>query len=261
MCFSGFNFSYGLRFSSAGPWKLFITSRLRFHRILGCGYCYYSGCLNLSFGMPGASALASWGNLGPSWSTWEHKKGHFGIQSLIFLDFQCISSLHLESVSGTLNQHACLCSCLFPGCLQVAFLLVTSAVRKTTFRCQRNFKYQLFIEFGIFIIPKSMGLILCWDLFSWFLMPVVRIEIWYFHGCPWATSDLATRAVEENGRDMSLRLARHLTIRLHIHLDSEDSHSKDSWNSGKAMSIFAARQLRGLRFDRGFFKRCPMAFY
>ena len=42
---------------------------------------------NLSFGMLGASTLASWGTLGRSWDIGEHNKGHFEVQADFLLIF------------------------------------------------------------------------------------------------------------------------------------------------------------------------------
>ena len=73
------------------------------------------GAQNLSFGRPGASTFAPWGTMGRSRGTWEHKKGDLGVQAWIFIDFGWISGPHFESFSGSLDQHLCFVSCLFPG--------------------------------------------------------------------------------------------------------------------------------------------------
>ena len=44
----------------------------------------------VSFGMLGASTLASWGTLGRSWNIGERKRGHFEVQALNFIDFVMI---------------------------------------------------------------------------------------------------------------------------------------------------------------------------
>ena len=61
--------------------------------------CYF-WCPNLSFGITGRSRGA-----------WEHKKGHLGMQALIFIDFERISGTHFESFSGTSAPNMCLFSC------------------------------------------------------------------------------------------------------------------------------------------------------
>ena len=60
-----------------------------------------------SFGMPGASTLAPWGSMGRSRGTWGLKKGDFGVQARIFIDFGLISGSHFESFSGPLDQNQC----------------------------------------------------------------------------------------------------------------------------------------------------------
>ena len=64
------------------------------------------GAQNLSFGRPGASTFAPWGNMGRSRGTWEHKKGDLGVQAWIWIsiDFGLILGPHFESFSGTLDQ-------------------------------------------------------------------------------------------------------------------------------------------------------------
>ena len=72
--------------SAAGPGQLPITPRLQ---ILVCERIFDFKCPNLSFGMPGASTLASWGlwhDLGELGNSGERKKGHFDVQACIFID-------------------------------------------------------------------------------------------------------------------------------------------------------------------------------
>ena len=45
-----------------------------------------SWCPDLSFGMLGASTLASWGTLRRSWDSGEHKKDHWKVRAWIFID-------------------------------------------------------------------------------------------------------------------------------------------------------------------------------
>ena len=68
------------------------------------------GAQNQSFGMPGASTLASWGAMGRSRGTWGLKKGDLGVQAWIF-----ISGPYFDSFSGPLDQNWCFVSCLFSG--------------------------------------------------------------------------------------------------------------------------------------------------
>jgi hypothetical protein len=77
------------------------------------GY-YNFGAQNMSFGMPAASTLTSWVNMGRSRSTWEHKKGDRGVQALIFIDFGSILGPHLESVAPW-TKIGVFCSRLLPG--------------------------------------------------------------------------------------------------------------------------------------------------
>ena len=58
---------------------------------------------NLSFGKSAVSTLASWGALGRSRNTWEHKKGDLGVLTWIFIDLGSISGSNFESCLGTLD--------------------------------------------------------------------------------------------------------------------------------------------------------------
>ena len=72
------------------------------------------GVQNQSFGMLGASTLAPWGTMGRSRGTWGLRKGDFGVQALIFIDFGLISGPHFDCFSGPLEQNWCFFSSLFP---------------------------------------------------------------------------------------------------------------------------------------------------
>ena len=68
---------------------------------------------------PAASTLASWGALGRSRSTWEHKRGDLGVQAWIFIDFGLISGVHFESFTVPLDQN----NIFVRACFQVIFLI------------------------------------------------------------------------------------------------------------------------------------------
>ena len=75
------------------------------------------GAQNQSFGMPGASTLAPWGTMGRSRGTWGFRKGDFGVQAWIFIDFGLISGPHFESFSVTLDKQRV----FFDACFHVTF--------------------------------------------------------------------------------------------------------------------------------------------
>jgi hypothetical protein len=56
---------------------------------LGDGYSEF-WFPELVIGRPGASTLAPWETMGRSRSTWEHLKGHLGVQAWIFIDLEWI---------------------------------------------------------------------------------------------------------------------------------------------------------------------------
>ena len=89
-------------------------------RILGffCKHTLDLWCADLSFGMLGASSLASWDTLGRSLGTRRHKQGHFAVQASICLDLGWISGVHnIESFSSTLTKKGVFLN----TCFQVAF--------------------------------------------------------------------------------------------------------------------------------------------
>ena len=111
---------------------------------------------NLSFGAPGASTLASWGRWDDPGArrlvTGEHKKGHFGLQALVFIDWGLIRGLHAESVSGTLDQQMLVSRFVFQ---RVCGLNLDVWGSKSVVWYQKFCENQLFAEIGILLISVS----------------------------------------------------------------------------------------------------------
>ena len=120
-------------------------------------------CPNLLFGMPGASTLVSWGTLGRSWETGEHKKGHFEVQAWIFIDLLM-----------NFNSKSYILSCLFPvlflmffgsasGCLGLENQAFGKrCIAKTIFRRSRK-SHDSRVHCSWFWSP--------WDQFPWLVLP------------------------------------------------------------------------------------------
>ena len=103
-----------------------------------CHFCnQFSGlwCPWVSFGMLGASTLASWGTLGQSWDDPGTILGHWRAQGrtlwgpgLDFVDFLMILGTHSESFLGIFGPKKKIYSYLFPGCFFCWFLGVNFGV-------------------------------------------------------------------------------------------------------------------------------------
>ena len=65
--------------------------------------------------MPGASTFAPWGHWEDPGTFGGRKKKYFQVQAWIFIDFDWVHELHVESLLGTLDHKNCILSCLFPG--------------------------------------------------------------------------------------------------------------------------------------------------
>ena len=125
-----------------------------------CHFCnQFSGlwCPWVSFGMLGASTLASWGTLGRSWDIGGHKEGPCGVQAWILLIFWWFWGPILKVVWAFLDQK----KVFFISISKLFFLLVFGS----KFRCLGLKNMHLALEvlqkstsvkIGFLMIPGSI---------------------------------------------------------------------------------------------------------
>ena len=153
-------------------------------------------CLWVSFGMLGASTLASWRSLGRSWDDPGTILGHWRAQGrtlwgpgLDFIDFLVILGTHSESFVGTFGQKKQFFSYLFPGCFFCWFLGLNLGVWdwKNKNLAWKVLQKSTFAEIGFLVIPGSFfhDFGWPWDQFSWLLLPWrLAWKLIDFQGCP-----------------------------------------------------------------------------
>ena len=122
-------------------------------------------CLWVSFGMLGASTLASWRSLGRFWDDpgtilghWRAQGRALGCPGLDFINFLVILGTHSESFFGTFGQKKQFFSYLFPGYFFCWFLGLNFGVWdwKNKHLAWKVLLKSTFAEIGFGMIPGSL---------------------------------------------------------------------------------------------------------